>query len=80
MVSEYKLIHLAEQKSQFVVPIVVDFVQQRIRCPHRLLIGKLNAKEALIKSGAYIAQSDFSSDYTMRTTQGCRLARTNCAR
>ena len=26
-----------------------------------------------------IAQSDFSSDCTMRTTQGCRLARTNCA-
>ena len=27
-----------------------------------------------------IAQSDFSSDCIMRTTQGCRLARTNCAR
>ena len=26
-----------------------------------------------------IAQSDFSSDCTTRTTQGCRLARTNCA-
>ena len=26
-----------------------------------------------------LAKLDFSSDCTMRTTQGCRLARTNCA-
>ena len=31
------------------------------------------------KDCARIAQSDFSSDCTTRTTQGCRLARTNCA-